>query len=250
MEIETKIGGYVTFEGSINPRMSKMVMRGEIPAIELRMQGNVPAKAVGHFEQLLDVFGLPERTYDLSESEGIFRILNPLAKRLRPSAVRNADYAGYKIISPSMLICEPEALIKTAENVQYPTKLEIKRAIIARHEGECLGHEHSGRMGRYIAGENTSMKEHVYWVGFADESGFLHLASLDTRFRGHNADISLYLGTPDPTAPDKIMTELKTRIPGIEFKVEDKRFKPTDKNKGSDDELPLPLIASGINLFS
>lgn len=249
MNLVTKISGYITPDGYVNPRLSKLVRNGEMPDTEMRIRGVIPADAAGHVEQLLDLFGVPEEVRSTAPYSGLASILNPLDRRARPRAIRDSKAGGYKIISPVELLFEPDELMKIANgqpNHQFtdtkniPRNLQVTGASASRREAQPLN-EH-GRMIRYIAGDGGRMKEYIYWVAFPEEGNFLYIASLDTNFRDHDAEVSVYLGTPERDAPDKFMRELQKRVKGLEFEVEDRRFKPR-KDRYKSDEMPLPIIA-------
>ena len=249
MKANVEVKGYITPEGYIDSRLSKLVRTGAMPDTEMRMRGVIPAEAVGHVEQILDLFGVPEEVYNTASYTGLAAVLNPLEKWARPKAIRNSEAGGYKIVSPVELISEPDELVKIANGQtshQFPSasdqpeNLRVLRASFARREAEQLGD--NGRMIRYIAGEGQSMDEHIYWLAFPEGSNLLYVATLDTRFRGNDAEVSVYLGTPERDAPDKFMEALQKRVEGLEFKVDDKRFKPKDRQRKSD-EMPLPIIA-------
>ncbi|MBT4166206.1 hypothetical protein HOE04_04180 [archaeon] len=244
--MEIDISSYVNESGFIDPKLSRLVRDGEFPGFQLKMHSDCSSDQAFAIEQLVDQYGVPEELYPTASFAGVWRVLNPISRVLRPKVLKGSQGGGYKLKSGEELFLDPDNVIKIANGMpgsqfgdpeNIPQGIEVVDASVARRRATSNLYSYGTE---YIPSDGSSKDQYVYWASIG-QGGLLYLAGLDLKLRGDDANVKLYLGIPGREATDDFLQGLKDRCRGVEFEVTDKRYDYT-KDDRYEDDFPLPLI--------
>ena len=222
------IKDHVQDDDYLDPRLSKGIHDGRLPRFQLQMGGDCKSIYAAAIEKLVDLYGIPKKVYVTIPFESFFAVLNPLDRVLRPRLLGQSKSGGYKLRSPRRVMFTPDNIFRICnrlEGSQYGASWEIPEDIEVRTAGSVrVGamYDDNSYGLNYLPAEGTR-EQNVYWVSI-DEKKLPYLAGLDVQLTGDNATLSLDLRVPRGETIDAFVKGLKTKLRGVELKVEDLRY--------------------------